>query len=90
MTVHRKSDPLVTKMIDLIGDWLNQRRELKELAQLEAGPGEMLPPQYRIDQIEGIEGCDDDISDAGVTVGTTGLTRKFDTHLPELYGEGGV
>jgi len=40
-TAHSESYPLVTKMIDLFGEWLVQRRQLKELAQLEAGPGEL-------------------------------------------------
>jgi hypothetical protein len=37
----------------------------------------MLPPQCRIDQVDGIERRDDDISDAGVTVRMTRLTCKF-------------
>ncbi len=40
-TVHRESYPLVTKMIELFGEWLSQRRQLMELTQLEAGPGEL-------------------------------------------------
>ena len=38
---HSESYPLVTKVIDLFGEWLKQRRQLKELMQLEAGPGEL-------------------------------------------------
>ncbi len=33
--------PFVTKVIDLFGDWLKQRRQLRELIQLEADPGEL-------------------------------------------------
>ena len=40
-TVQGEPYPFVTKMIDLFGDWLKQRRELRELMQLEADPGEL-------------------------------------------------
>jgi transcriptional regulator with XRE-family HTH domain len=40
-TAHSVSYPFVTKMIDLFGDWLKQRRQLRELMQLEADPGEL-------------------------------------------------
>lgn len=33
--------PFVTKVIDLFGEWLKQRRELKELIDFAADPGEM-------------------------------------------------
>ena len=33
--------PFVTKVIDLFGDWLKQRRQLRELMQFDADPGEL-------------------------------------------------
>jgi hypothetical protein len=33
--------PFVTKVIDLFGDWLRQRRELNELMEFAADPGEL-------------------------------------------------
>ena len=33
--------PFVTKVIDLFGDWLKQRRELNELMEFAADPGEL-------------------------------------------------
>src|SRR5437868_15118642 len=33
--------PFVTKVIDLFDDWLKQRRELKELMEYAADPGEL-------------------------------------------------
>ena len=33
--------PFVTKVIDLFGDWLKQRRELNELIEFAADPGEL-------------------------------------------------
>ena len=42
MTItQREPYPLVTKMIDLFGDWLKQRRELTELMEYTADPGEL-------------------------------------------------
>lgn len=35
MTTQRELYPVVTKMIDLFGNWLKQRRELNELMELE-------------------------------------------------------
>jgi transcriptional regulator with XRE-family HTH domain len=40
-TTHSESYPFVTKMINLFGDWLKQRRQLRELMQFEADPGEL-------------------------------------------------
>lgn len=37
----REPIPFVTKVIDLFGDWLKQRRDLNELIKLEADPGEL-------------------------------------------------
>lgn len=37
----REPRPFVTKVIDLFGNWLKQRRELNELADLAADPGEL-------------------------------------------------
>jgi hypothetical protein len=34
-------DPFVAKVIDLFGDWLKQRRELNELTEFAADPGEL-------------------------------------------------
>jgi hypothetical protein len=34
-------DPLIAKVIDLFGDWLKQRRELSELMEFAADPGEL-------------------------------------------------
>src|SRR5438477_1552448 len=36
-----ESYPFVTKVIDLFGDWLKQRRQLNELMEFEADPGEL-------------------------------------------------
>ena len=42
MTMARtESNPLVTKLINLFGDWLKQRRQLNELVGFEADPGEL-------------------------------------------------
>ena len=42
MTTHeREPYPFVTKVIDLFGDWLKQRRELNELTEFAADPGEL-------------------------------------------------
>jgi hypothetical protein len=40
-TAHSEPYPFVTKVIDLFGDWLNQRRQLRELMEFEADPGEL-------------------------------------------------
>jgi uncharacterized protein YjiS (DUF1127 family) len=40
-TTEREPHPFTTKVIDLFGDWLKQRRELNELAQYAADPGEL-------------------------------------------------
>ena len=40
-TTEREPYPFVTKVIDLFGDWLKQRRELNELTQYTADPGEL-------------------------------------------------
>jgi hypothetical protein len=40
-TTQREPYPFVTKVIDLFGDWLKQRRELKELMEYAADPGEL-------------------------------------------------
>ena len=40
-TAHSESHSFVTKMIELFGDWLKQRRQLKELMQFGADPGEL-------------------------------------------------
>jgi hypothetical protein len=37
----RDSYPFVTRVIDLFGDWLKQRRELNELMEFAADPGEL-------------------------------------------------
>ena len=34
-------DPFIAKVIDLFGDWLQQRRELNELMEFAADPGEL-------------------------------------------------
>jgi hypothetical protein len=34
-------DPFIAKVIDLFGDWLKQRRELNELMEFAADPGEL-------------------------------------------------
>jgi hypothetical protein len=41
MTTQREPYPFVTKVIDLFGDWLKQRRELNELMEYAADPGEL-------------------------------------------------
>jgi transcriptional regulator with XRE-family HTH domain len=42
MTTDRSEPyPFVSKVIDLFGDWLKQRRQLSELAEYEAYPGEL-------------------------------------------------
>jgi uncharacterized protein YjiS (DUF1127 family) len=38
---HREPYPFVTKVVDLFGDWLKQRRELRELMEFAADPGEL-------------------------------------------------
>ncbi|WMT73434.1 hypothetical protein [Bradyrhizobium sp. Ash2021] len=40
-TTQREPYPFVTKVIDLFGDWLKQRRELNELMGYAADPGEL-------------------------------------------------
>jgi len=40
-TTQHESYPFVTKVIDLFGDWLKQRRELNELMEFAADPGEL-------------------------------------------------
>ncbi|WMT73411.1 hypothetical protein [Bradyrhizobium sp. Ash2021] len=40
-TTQREPYPFVTKVIDLFGDWLKQRRELSELMGCAADPGEL-------------------------------------------------
>jgi hypothetical protein len=40
-TTHCEHYPLVTNVIDLFGDWLKQRRELKELKEYAADPGDL-------------------------------------------------
>jgi hypothetical protein len=40
MTTQREPYPFVTKVIDLFGDWLKQRRELNEFMEYAADPGE--------------------------------------------------
>ena len=40
-TTQREPFPFVTKVIDMFGDWLKQRRELNELMQYEAEFGEL-------------------------------------------------
>jgi transcriptional regulator with XRE-family HTH domain len=40
-TARHEPYPFVTKIIDLFGDWLKQRRELNEMMQLAADPGEL-------------------------------------------------
>jgi transcriptional regulator with XRE-family HTH domain len=40
-TTQREPHPFVTKIIDMFGDWLKQRRELNELMQYEAEFGEL-------------------------------------------------
>jgi transcriptional regulator with XRE-family HTH domain len=40
-TTQREPFPFVTKVIDLFGDWLRQRRELNQLMGLAADPGEL-------------------------------------------------
>jgi hypothetical protein len=40
-TAPSESYPIVSKVIDLFGDWLKQRRKLKELMEYEADPGEL-------------------------------------------------
>jgi len=37
MTPSNKSYPLVDKVIDIFGDWLKQRREIREMRELDAG-----------------------------------------------------
>ena len=41
MTTQREAYPFVTKAIDLFGDWLKRRRELNELMECAADPGEL-------------------------------------------------
>ena len=40
-TTQREPYPFVTKVIDLFSDWLKQRRELNELMEFAADPGEL-------------------------------------------------
>jgi transcriptional regulator with XRE-family HTH domain len=40
-TAQREPNPFVAKVIDLFGDWLKQRRELNEMMQFAADPGEL-------------------------------------------------
>jgi hypothetical protein len=40
-TTHDKPYPFAAKVIDLFGDWLKQRRELNELREFAADPGEL-------------------------------------------------
>ena len=40
-TTQHESYPFVSKVIDLFGDWLKQRRELNELTEFAANPGEL-------------------------------------------------
>jgi hypothetical protein len=40
-TTEREPHPLVAKVIELFGDWLKQRRELNELTEYAADPGEL-------------------------------------------------
>ena len=40
-TTQREPYPFVTKVMDLFGDWLKQRRELNELTEFAADPGEL-------------------------------------------------
>jgi transcriptional regulator with XRE-family HTH domain len=40
-TTQREPYTFVTKVIDLFGDWLKQRRELNEMMQFAADPGEL-------------------------------------------------
>jgi hypothetical protein len=40
-TTQHEPYPFVTKVIDLFGDWLKQRRELNELMEFAADPGEL-------------------------------------------------
>ena len=40
-TTQHKPYPFVTKVIDLFSDWLKQRRELNELMEFAADPGEL-------------------------------------------------
>jgi hypothetical protein len=40
-TTEHEPFPFVTKVIDLFGDWLKQRRELNELTKYAADPGEL-------------------------------------------------
>ena len=42
-TAEREPHPFVTKVIDLFGNWLKQRRELNELVEYAADPGELEP-----------------------------------------------
>ena len=43
ITTEREPHPSVTRIIDLFGDWLKQRRELNELMEYAADPGELEP-----------------------------------------------
>jgi hypothetical protein len=36
MTIQEKSYPVVSHMIDIFGDWLKHRRELREMRQMDA------------------------------------------------------
>jgi transcriptional regulator with XRE-family HTH domain len=40
-TARHEPYPFVTKIIDLFGDWLKQRRELNEMMQFATDPGEL-------------------------------------------------
>jgi len=42
-TTRREPFPFVTKVIDMFGDWLKQRRELNELMEYAAEFGELEP-----------------------------------------------
>ena len=50
----------------------------------------MLPPEFCIDAILGIERRHDDIGHLGIALGMTGFAGECDTHLPELRRQGGV
>ena len=62
---------------------------IRPLAHDPAGVA-MLPPQFCVDAILGIERRHDDIGDLGIAFGTPGLAGQRQAELPELRREGGV
>src|SRR5207249_2160439 len=48
MTASIKSSPLVDKLIDLFGDWLKHRRDIREMRELDGGEFTRIAHELRV------------------------------------------